>query len=368
MAFYYVYKALAHPEHDGYVKAFTLEERLMHIAEAERTLGSRIPWLADNMSNDLKTALGGVNNAELVIDGDGRVVRRRAWSDPDELRRDLGKLVGRVKNPTRVSDLELATAPPPATVPPAATVAEGVVPRVKVPGPMRALEIEPIIEGEEHPFYVKLRAEVDRGFLRSGEGKLYLGFHLDPLYSVHWNNLAKPLELEIETPPGIHLSRHKMSAPKVEEPADADPREFLLDLRAEQRGTFELTARYFACDNADTFCVPVSQSYRVHLRPDANGGTSRARGRMAGGGMGGGRSGAPGGFGDPVSFFMSFDADGDGRITRDEAPDRMKERFGRMDANGDGAIDADEIRSMAERMGGRGRGRGRPGSSSGANP
>ncbi len=57
--FYYVYKALAHPERDGYVEAFTLKERLMHVREAERRLGSRIPWLADGMSNNLKSALGG---------------------------------------------------------------------------------------------------------------------------------------------------------------------------------------------------------------------------------------------------------------------------------------------------------------------
>ncbi len=43
--FYYVYKALAHPEYNGYVAPYTLEDRLMHVAEAERTLGSRIPWL-----------------------------------------------------------------------------------------------------------------------------------------------------------------------------------------------------------------------------------------------------------------------------------------------------------------------------------
>jgi len=71
VGFYYVYKSLAHPEYNDYVTAFTLEERLLHIEEAERTLGSRIPWLADSITNDLKRSLGGVQNAELVIDSEG---------------------------------------------------------------------------------------------------------------------------------------------------------------------------------------------------------------------------------------------------------------------------------------------------------
>ena len=56
--FFYLYKQLAHPELDHYVDPYTLEERLMHVAQAERQLGSRIPWLADAMTNELKHALG----------------------------------------------------------------------------------------------------------------------------------------------------------------------------------------------------------------------------------------------------------------------------------------------------------------------
>ena len=56
--FYYLYKQLAHPELDHYVDPFTLEERLMHVSQAERQLGSRIPWIADAMTNELKHALG----------------------------------------------------------------------------------------------------------------------------------------------------------------------------------------------------------------------------------------------------------------------------------------------------------------------
>ncbi len=342
--FYYVYKALAHPERDGYVQAFTLKERLMHVREAERRLGSRIPWLYDGMSNDLKSALGGVQNAELVIDPEGRVARRRAWSDPNELRRDLEDLVGPVEEPTRVADLDRKAEPPPDRV------ATGVVPRIEVPGPMRALKIEPMIEDGETPFYVKLRAEADGALLNDGKGKLYLGFHLDPLYHVHWNNRTKPLEFEVVAPKGVRVSPKKDSAPKVAEPADADPREFLVKVKGGRKSNapLELSVRYFACDDANTFCVPVEQRYRVHLQPDPDGGRVSARGgggpRMARG------PGEPGGFGDPAARIMSFDADGDGRVARDEFPERMRQRFDRMDGNGDGTIDADEAQAAAERM------------------
>ena len=63
--FYYIYKSLAHPEYNNYIAPFTLEERLLHVREAQRTLGSRIPWLSDGMSNDLSKSLGGAPNAEL---------------------------------------------------------------------------------------------------------------------------------------------------------------------------------------------------------------------------------------------------------------------------------------------------------------
>ena len=66
----------------------------MHVAQAERQLGSRIPWLVDTMTNGLKHALGDMPNSEFIVDPDGRVAARRAWSDPTALRRDLKRIVG----------------------------------------------------------------------------------------------------------------------------------------------------------------------------------------------------------------------------------------------------------------------------------
>ena len=78
--FYYLYKQLAHPELDSYIDPFTLEERLMHVRQAEVQLGSRIPWIADAMTNELKHALGDMPNSEFIIDPGGRVAQTTTGS------------------------------------------------------------------------------------------------------------------------------------------------------------------------------------------------------------------------------------------------------------------------------------------------
>jgi hypothetical protein len=236
----------------------------MHIQEARRTLGSEIPWISDSMSNDLKHALGNSPNSEFVIDPEGKVASRRAWSQPELLRQDLERLVGPVENPTQVSDLNLKVEPPPKVA------ASGVVPRVEVPGIMRAVRIKP--QSSELPFYAKLRAEVDRNFFDSGEGTLYLGFHVDPIYRVHWNNLVNPLKFEIKAPEGITVSPSQGEGPQVAVPSDIDPREFLLDVK-QQKGAsqpLELAVRYFACNDEEGWCIPVSQKYSIYLESDSD--------------------------------------------------------------------------------------------------
>ena len=230
----------------------------------------------------------GSPNSEFIIDPDGRVVVRRAWNDPRSLRQDLERLIGPVENPTRVSDLDLVTEPP---VP---TVAKGIVPRVELPGRMATLRSEPRLDETDYPFYTKLRADVDRQFLRTGQGTLYLGFHIDPLYHMHWNNEAPPLEYEVTGAAGVQVTPAAAAFAVVEEPADADPREFLVDIRADDRSQpLDLRVTYYACDDA-TFCVPVTQHYSVHLEVDSDAGRVFGAGRP---GFGGGRFGGPGGRG-----------------------------------------------------------------------
>lgn len=73
------------------------------------------------------------------------------------------------------------------------------------------------------------------------------------------------------------------------------------------------------------------------------------------------------GSGDAVSteqfirgFKKRMDKNGDGKITQDEAPDRLKNNWERADKNGNGQLDEDEIKqiaAMAQRLRGAGKGK-----------
>ncbi|MBM4089830.1 MAG: hypothetical protein FJ276_10440 [Planctomycetes bacterium] len=265
--FFYIYKALAHPELNGYVAPYTREERLRHVKEAERRLGSHIPWLCDTMANDAKHALGDAPNSEFVIDPKGKIAVRREWNNPTALRRDLERLVGPVARQTLVTDLPVRHVAFPNAVP------GGIVPRIQVPQNMKPLVIEPRVA--DQPFYAKLRVEVEGSVLRGGEGRMYVGFFLDPLYEVHWNNLATPLRFTLVPQDGLLLSPTTGQGPSVGEVSDNDPREFLVNVtNASADSAIELTVEYFACSDTQGWCKPVRQGYVIHFRADPDAGSA----------------------------------------------------------------------------------------------
>ncbi|QEG24430.1 EF-hand domain-containing protein [Mariniblastus fucicola] len=53
---------------------------------------------------------------------------------------------------------------------------------------------------------------------------------------------------------------------------------------------------------------------------------------------------------DPAAMIERSDANNDGSISLDEAPERLKQRFDRLDADSSGTITADELKSAFEKM------------------
>ena len=75
------------------------------------------------------------------------------------------------------------------------------------------------------------------------------------------------------------------------------------------------------------------------------------RGGRGAGGQAGGPGGNSGSFVDRV---MQRDADGDGKISKDEAGQQMGRMFGRMDGDGDGFVTKEELETMAKQFQGGG--------------
>jgi hypothetical protein len=263
--FFFVYKALAHPERNGILQPVTIDERLAQAREATKRLGNTIPFLADAIDNRLKHALGDRNNSEFIIDPNGKIVRKRTWSDPEAVRKDLEELVGKVDKITKPEDVVLKVVEPPAEV-----AAKGIVQKSPRSG-MSPLLAPPQIVKNGAQFYAKLRAEAESAVLEQGKGKLYLWFHLDAFHRAHWNNSKKPLRYELEVPEGVKLSATSGEAtrPKVE--TDIDPREFLIDVEAWPAGkTVRLTVSKMMSSWA-------SESGEMCRRSDCSASPSRRR-------------------------------------------------------------------------------------------
>ena len=69
----------------------------------------------------------------------------------------------------------------------------------------------------------------------------------------------------------------------------------------------------------------------------------------------------------PAALVRQFDRDGDGKISRAEAPDRMQGRWDQIDTNGDGFVTVEELQARDARVAGMGSaGAGRGGGMAGA--
>jgi HlyD family secretion protein len=94
---------------------------------------------------------------------------------------------------------------------------------------------------------------------------------------------------------------------------------------------------------------PAAGSERGAFKPPAEAGGPPPGGPNGGGAPGGSPAG-PGGSRSGGFDLMQLDADGDGKVSKQEAPERMQEGFDAMDTNKDGALDQAEIKALREMM------------------
>lgn len=336
--FVYLYKTLAHPENGGFVQPMTLEERRAHAARAAKNLKTSIPFLVDGMDNAMLTSCGGSPNSEVVVNGEGTILHAKGWCNGDDLRKALRTIVGETETVTSERSLGL---------PPFKRVSGSrgrVVPRAKPSEPLTALRMVPV--DSTSPHYVKLRAEAGRRATTGGASELFLGFHVDPIHDVHWNNLVDPLTFTVTGPDGVILAPPSGTAPKVDVPTDHDPREFIVSIDGwSSSKPLTVTVVYFACsDGEEKFCKRVEQVYEVFPERDRFAGSVSARN---------GRQQQRGGLSsqrDRGQMLERMDNNGDGALTRAELRGTPMERhFDRIDRNSDGVLDKEELAAMRAR-------------------
>lgn len=111
---------------------------------------------------------------------------------------------------------------------------------------------------------------------------------------------------------------------------------------ADEIGELEAELSKKKDDDAATEDSPAGNSEDKAGPPNRGpqGGENRPGNGAGGGGPQG--NGPPGG-GDPSAIIQRLDKDGDGQISEDEAPDRMKSNFSTLDKNGDGKISKEEF-------------------------
>lgn len=344
--FFYFYKQLRHPELDGYVQAQNMSERLLQLDIARTKLGTKVPWIADTMEDDIRIGLRSGSYSVFLISPDGKVVYGADRIDARGLRNALSREVGMAKQHTLASDLSLPTISRPVKL-----ENENTPLSVKRPEGLTILKITPTEPQET--YYVKLRAEADDALLETGTGRLFLGFYPDPIHEAHWNNLAPPMQYELSLPSGLVANPKTARALVGQGDSDSKPRQFWVDVSGEH--SFEdivLTLNYYAC-NAD-MCRALSQEYTISLEPENRG--SRTYG------MNKGKRGASKQSANSSQRMQRLDLDKDGRVSFDEMYMQMKskqgedfsrekarQQFNRMDTNDNGYLSVEEVSNAPQK-------------------
>jgi hypothetical protein len=352
--FFYFYKYLRHPELDGYVQAQNISERLLQLAEARKKLGTKVPWIADTMEDDIRVGLRSGSWSVFLISPEGEVIYGSGSIEAKGLRNALTKAVGPVVDPTNTDELDL----------PKIARNEKLENRdsdlgVARPDGLTILKIVP--HKAEETYYVKLRAEAEEALLVTGTGRLFLGFYPDPIHDVHWNNLAPPMQYKLSLPEGVNATPTVANALKGTGDGDTKPRQFWVDIVSDKPfRSIELKLDYYAC-TAD-MCLPLTHEYTIQMENENRG--SRTYGMNKGNkGNSGGSSSSRSGSGDKRMLMERMDVDKDGYVSFDEMYTQMQKRqgnnlsrdkakihFDKLDLNNDGLISSDELLNAPQRQ------------------
>jgi len=335
--FSYIYRFLAHPENNSYLQPFHQKERARQAQLARETFSTAVPWLYDVMDNQTAEALAADTNHQVFLfSSDGEEIYAGSIDEDEKLRQALVKAVGPVEAPTLPDTL-----PEPGIEPvnmPESMLVERVNVNTKVEN-FIPLQITPLESRQPH--YVKLRAEGNTALLESEKGKLYIGFHIDPLYQVEWNNLGEPLKYAIKTPEGV-IAPSINSAPRVTQQAtDSEPREFLLEARKLDRSQpLTLQVVYSVHSPRSKSNVEVQQQYLIYLAKDPFGGKVIGRQAEADTVMAEQKKAD-----DSNAYnqlLIRFDFNRDGQLVKTETIGKLLQLFDKIDTDGDGILEEEE--------------------------
>lgn len=261
--FFYVYKSLRHPELDGYVEAQNISERLLMVKEIKERLKTEVPWIVDDMTDNIRTALRSGSQSVYLISPDGEIVK--AWGKlmKEDLRQTLASKVGKASTFTAEEDLDL-----PVIKRYEKRSNDSTNIGIHRPEGLHILAVVP--ESHEDTYYVKMRAEATNELLATGSGKLALGFFPDPIHDAHWNNLTPPMYYELELPQGVRATPQQASANKGVGDSDTEPRQFWVDISgASPSDKLELTLYYYGC--TPDMCEALTHKYTIILADDDKG-------------------------------------------------------------------------------------------------
>lgn len=331
--FHYIYRHLRHPENNGYIQPFNLKERAQHVIHAKKKLSTRIPWLCDLMDNQTAKSLSLTEeNSVFIFNAKGEETYSGPFSDNDDFLKALAAIAGIMEPPTSADTLAEPTIEP-LNLPTAELVTRITVnPEADHFLPLQVTPLE-----SKNPCFVKVRAEGNEAIRTTGDGKIYLGFHIDPLYKTKWNNLADPLSYALKTSTGV-VAPSINQAPRVTAQAtDMEPREFLLDARKlDITQPITLQVSYSIHSTLSKKNISVTQQYRIKLQEDPFGG--KAFGRQIALEKPESDEETSSGNNAFTALLRRFDLDRNGNLTEDEVIGGLRSNFQEIDTNSDGAI------------------------------